>query len=152
MGYIYTIFIAFIQLSYQGDFFRINVVDRDFFDLLLLIYQSNAAVSARVGTISWATSGSVSWWSREETNGLLASLSKGLPFSACLRLVISRAIVEAPIIFPVASLTGETVMDTSMRLPSFLLRTVSTCSIRCPSASRCMISSHSCLRSGGTRV
>ena len=49
MRYICPIFIAFIQLSYQGDFFRINVVDRDFFDLLLLIYQSNAAVISKGG-------------------------------------------------------------------------------------------------------
>src|SRR5690348_5487311 len=41
------ILIVFIQLSYQGDFFRISVVYRYFFDLSLLIYQSNAAVISK---------------------------------------------------------------------------------------------------------
>ena len=38
---------------------------------------------------------------------------------------MSRAMAEAPTIWPEASLIGETVSDTSIRWPSFLTRTVS---------------------------
>ena len=37
---------------------------------------------------------------------------------------MSRAIFEAPITLPLASCTGETVIETSRRLPSFATRTV----------------------------
>ena len=40
--------------------------------------------------------------------------------SACLRSAIFRAIFEAPIIFPVSSLIGETLIETSINVPSFL--------------------------------
>ena len=45
--------------------------------------------------------------------------------SACLALVVSRAILEHPIILPVGSRNGEIVRETSMRSPAFVTRTVS---------------------------
>ncbi len=44
---------------------------------------------------------------------------------ARLRAVMSRAIVDTPVIRPAVSRTGETWRDTSMRWPSLATRTVS---------------------------
>src|SRR5660397_299554 len=59
--------------------------------------------------------------------------------------VISHAIVEAPIILPVASLIGEMVKEEQIFLQSLLIRMVSWCSMRCP----CLILSRSWGNSSG---
>ncbi len=66
-----------------------------------------------------------------------------------LRCVMSRAIDEAPTIRSLASRTGETVTETSMRRPFFATRVVSKCSIRSPRLSRSRIPGSSGLSSRG---
>ena len=69
--------------------------------------------------------------------------------SVCLRAVISRVTLDAPIILPPASLMGDTVTETSIRLPSFVRRTVSKCCTLSPRLMRDKIISSSPNRSGG---
>ncbi len=52
--------------------------------------------------------------------------SRSVASSRLLQSVMSRAIVEAPITAPAALRIGDTVIDTSISLPSFRLRTVSS--------------------------
>ena len=66
------------------------------------------------------------------------------------RSVMSRAIFEAPTMRPVESLTGDTVIDTSISRRSRVMRTVSKCSTRSPRRSLAMTSSSSARRSSGT--
>ncbi len=62
---------------------------------------------------------------------------------------MSLAIFEAPTIFPLALLTGETVRETTIRLPSLRCRTVSKWSIRSPRRMRVRIVRSSSCRSFG---
>ncbi len=68
--------------------------------------------------------------SRDDPSRAAAALAD-LPPAAARRA--SRAIFEAPITLPWRSLSGETVSDTSMPLPSLWRRTVSKDSTRSPS-------------------
>jgi hypothetical protein len=65
---------------------------------------------------------------------------------------MSRAIFEAPVIRPDASLIGESVTDTSNRDPSLRTRSVSNCSTRSPARRRASIRPSSSIRSGGITI
>ncbi len=69
--------------------------------------------------------------------------------SDCFCAVISRATFEAPTTRPDESVTGEMVSETSIRLPSFRLRTVWKWSTRSPRRRRLRISDSSAWRSSG---
>ena len=65
---------------------------------------------------------------------------------------MSRAIFDAPTIVPAASLIGDTLMDTSMGVPSLRTRTVSKCSTDFPDRMRAMTTCSSLRRSGGMMI
>ena len=75
--------------------------------------------------------------------------SRARSSSRSCRSVMSRATFDAPMIFPCASLTGDTVNETGTRRPSLVRRTVSKCSILSPRRRRARTSSSSVLRSSG---
>ncbi len=66
-----------------------------------------------------------------------------------LRIVMSRAILDAPTTWLSEPRTGETVSDTSTGRPSLRTRTVSKWSTLCPERMRESTVSSSCWRSGG---
>jgi hypothetical protein len=59
------------------------------------------------------------------TRWLSSSTSRRCSFSACLRSVMSRATLDAPITCPDLSRSGDTHNDMSISRPSFATRTVS---------------------------
>ena len=69
--------------------------------------------------------------------------------SSRFRSPMSRAILEAPIRRPRASLTGDTATETFTSVPSLCRRTVWKCSTLSPARSRASTSRSSSIRSGG---
>ncbi len=81
-----------------------------------------------------------------------ASNSLARSASVWIRSPMSRAIFEAPMTRPSASLIGDTVSATLIGVPSLRTRTVSKCSIVSPRRRRLKTSSSSPWRSAGTII
>jgi PAS domain-containing protein len=71
----------------------------------------------------------------KDLHGVILSWNQGAE-RAFLSSVMSRAILDAPTIFPREFLIGEMVSEMSTRLPSLRCRTVSKCSMRHGESSR----------------
>ena len=80
------------------------------------------------------------------------SLRSEIELSHTFRSVMSRVIIEAPIISPLGVLTGDTVNDTGMPVPSFFLRMVSKSRTDSPALIFPRKSAISPIQSGGARI